>query len=717
MDHFMEGSDRVLLIEGPDLEGAGKITLQRPDGTRLVTQRVDASGWVDAVREQHFALVTCSPELLREHAFERGQRQVLELIASAAPLGAQLEQIVLLIEAQAPAMICSILLFDPERRTLKTGAAPNLPEAFVRAIDGSLIGPNAGSCGTAAYRAERVIVEDIATHPAWDDYRALALPSGLRACWSSPIVSSAGAVLGTFAMYFREARGPDERELHWVERATHIASIAIERATSEGALRASERLRALVHNVVTDVIFYIGVEGPGKYRFLTVNPAFCAATGLPESAVIGRLVEQVIPQPSRDEVLANYARAIAERRTVRWREVTPYPSGLKYGDVSVTPIFGLEGCTNLVGTVHDVTERELALQRITAQAALLDQANDAILVWDVERRIHYFNKGAERLYGYRREEVIGQDFSKLSDASSAFEAAERVLYETGSWEGEMVQYDRARKPVVLQASWTLLKDEHGRPKSVFSVNTNVTDRRQLELQVERAQRLESLGTLASGIAHDFNNILTAIRCNVDEALEEAESMPRIHEALSLVAEASARGAELVRQILAFSGRHPRKRERLPLAGVISRALGLLRTSLPPAVTVRTTFAEDAPEVFADATEVHQVVMNLVGNAAQAMPEGGVVRVSADRVVVQNPRDSLKPGVYARLTVADTGIGMDADTRRQIFDPFFTTKEPGKGSGLGLAVVLGILQRHEGSITVQSAPGAGSTFEAYFPAVS
>jgi PAS domain S-box-containing protein len=362
-----------------------------------------------------------------------------------------------------------------------------------------------------------------------------------------------------------------------------------------------------------------------------------------------------------------------------------------------------------------VTERELALQRIAAQAALLDQANDAILVWDIERRVRYFNKGAERLYGYRSEEAVGRDFSELIGASSGFEAAEKVLYETGSWEGEIVQRDRARKPVVVQASWTLLKDERGQPKSVFSVNTNVTDRRQLELQVERAQRLESLGTLASGIAHDFNNILTAIRLNVDEALEEAESSPRIREALSLVADASARGGELVRQILAFSSRQPRKREQVRLERVIARALGLLRTSLPPLVTVRTNFAEEAPEVLADATEVHQVVMNLVTNAAQAMPDGGTIRVSTDRVRVESPHDSLKPGVYARLTVADTGLGMDAETQRQIFDPFFTTKEPGKGSGLGLAVVLGILQRHEGAITVQSSPGAGSTFEAYFPA--
>jgi PAS domain S-box-containing protein len=711
----MEGTDRVLVIGGPVLGAPGKITVQRPDGTSLDTESVPESGWVEAVRDDGVALVTCSPELLREHAFERRQGQVLELIAKNAPLAIQLEEIVKLIEEQAPDMLCSILLFDPKHRTLTTGAAPNLPPSFVRAIDGAIVGPNVGSCGTAAYFGERVIVEDIATHPAWKNYRDLALPFGLRACWSTPILSSRGAVLGTFAMYFREARGPVERELHWVDRATYIAAIAIERASSEGALRASERLRALILDVVADAIFYLAVEGPGKYRFLSVNPAFCKATGLEESAVVGRLVQEIFPAPSLDTALMNYAVAIAERRTVSWREVTTFPSGLRYGEVSITPIFSRDACTNLVGSVHDVTERELALQRVSAQAALLDQANDAILVWDTARVVRYFSKGAERLYGHRSEDMVGQESARLGDDSGAFEAAERVLYETGSFQGEFTQRDRNGKAIVVQASWTLLKDEAGRPQAVFSVNTNVTERRQLELRVERAQRLESLGTLASGIAHDFNNVLTAISGSIDEALEEAAGMPHLEEALTLAAEATARGADLVRQILAFSNRQPRKRELVRLDDVIRRALGLLRTSVPREIEIRTTVDQDLPEIVADATELHQVVMNLVTNAVQAMPEGGVIRIAADRVTLESPRDPLKPGVYARLSVADSGVGMDAETQERIFDPFFTTKEPGKGSGLGLAVVLGIVQRHEGSIFVESSPGLGSTFEAFFPA--
>lgn len=712
----MEASDRVLLIQGADFHG--EVTVTRPDGTKVEAERVDPSAWIDAVREPTLALVTCSPELLREHAFERGQREVLELIAQGAPLSQQLEQIVRLIEAQSPNMICSILLLDREQRTLSTGAAPNLPAKFVAAIEGTRIGPNVGSCGTAAYRCERVIVEDIATHEAWVAYRDLALRGGLRACWSAPIFSAAGEVLGTFAMYYREPRGPLPREVHWVERATHLAAIALERAWSERALHASERLRAMVHNAVTDVIFYLSVEGPGKYRFLSVNPAFCTATGIPESLVVGRLLHEVVPATSLDQVITSCNKAVSERRPVRWREVGKYPAGVRYAEVTVTPILTQGGCTNLVGTAHDITERELALERISAQAALLDQANDAIMVWNTDRIVQFFNKGAERLYGYKAEEVTGRDFPRMIDVGGALEAAERSLYENGVWEGELTQRHRSGKTLIVQASWTLLKDERGKPKSVLSVNTNVTDRRALELQVERAQRLESLGTLASGIAHDFNNILTAIRCNVDEALELLDDPDALHEvrdALAVIADASTRGEELVRQILAFSSRHPRRRERMRIERAVTRALGLLRTSLPPRIMVRSTLAADTPEVLADTTELHQVVINLVTNAAHAMPNGGIVQVTVDRVTIDTERDSLKPGLYARLIVADSGIGMDAETKSRIFDPFFTTKEPGKGSGLGLAVVLGILRRHEGGIVVKSSPGEGSTFEAYFPA--
>jgi PAS domain S-box-containing protein len=533
--------------------------------------------------------------LVEQHAFESGQREVLELIASGAPEQLQLERIVRLIEAQAPGMICSILLLDRDQGRLRSGCAPNLPKAFMRAIDGAKIGPNEGSCGSAAFRRERVIVDDIASHEYWKGYRELALPHGLRACWSSPIFSSTGCVLGTFAMYFNEVRTPGPKELHWVERATHITSIALQRAESE----AQQRLQAHVFSIISDVIFYLAVEPDEQYRFLWINPAFSTATGLSTEQVVGQLVQQVIPAQSVDKVLGYYRQAIEEKRTAHWLEVSPYPTGTKYGEVSIAPVFTREGvCTNLIGTVHDVTEQHLAQQRAI-----------------------------------------------------------------------------------------------------------------------RAQRLESLGEMVGGIAHDFNNILAAISANASFALTDTGSATW-REAMTQIERASARGAELVKQMLTFSSKQNPERREVELPQIVDEALNLLRAAVPPGVQVRTTVAPAVPQVLADPTQAHQVVVNLITNAMHAMANGGQLNVEVDGVELTGEaarKLDLQRGTYARLRVGDTGSGMTEATLARIFDPFFTTKQPGIGTGLGLAMVHRIVQAHKGAITVVSTLGKGTTFETYFPA--
>jgi PAS domain S-box-containing protein len=655
--------------------------------------------------------------MLMEHAFERGQREVLELIAAGAPLTKQLERIVLLIEAQAPGMTCSILLLERAQGRLRSGAAPHLPAEFVRAIESAQIGPREGSCGSAAFLGERVIVEDIATHENWTKYRELPLAHGLNACWSTPILSSAGQVLGTFAMYFGEPRGPNEREIHWIERATHIAAIAIQREINEAKIR----LHAQVHDLVSDVIFYIGVEPGQRFRFLSINPAFGQATGLSDEQVVNRLVEHVIPEPSLSVVLGHYRQAIIEKRTVRWQEITPYPAGVKHGEATITPIFSAAGeCTHLMGTVHDVTEQHRAQEKIAAQAALLDQAHDAILVWNVDGSISYFNAGAERLYGWSRTEAVGQDVAALIHGNPGqFAGAQRDLIAAGSWRGQLEQRSRTGKALVIEASWTLLRDELGSPRSVFAINTDVTEKRKLELQLFRAQRLESLVTLVVGIAHDFNNVLGAVSGNASLALLDAKSEDA-REALSQIERASARGAELVRQMLTFASEQEPKRGVVELSQITMEALGLLRASLAKAIELRISFAHDLPKILADSTQVHQVVINLVTNAAHAMAaSGGVLSLRGDRVVIEGGttthRSGLRPGTYARLSVCDTGTGMTEDVLQRIFDPFFTTKQPGHGTGLGLAVVHGIVRAHQGGVVVRSTPGTGSEFEVYFPA--
>jgi PAS domain S-box-containing protein len=537
-------------------------------------------------------------------AFERGQREVLEHIATGMTLPVLLEDIVRLIERQAEQMLCSILLVDRERATVRHGAAPNLPKEFVAAIDGSHIGPRAGSCGTAAYFGRRVIVEDIATHDYWTDYRQFALPFGLRACWSSPIFSSGGEVLGTFAMYYRDARAPTEAELGWVERATAIAAIAIMRDRAEQALRESEQ----------------------------------------------------------------------RART--------------------------------------------SLEQVREQAALIDHAKDAILVRDVDGTIRFWSRGAERIYGWSSAEAMGRRAAELTRADpELFARANQRACETGAWTGELTQRTKAGERVMVEASWTLLRDAAGAPHAVLAINTDVTEQRRLEAQVLRAQRMEGLGTLAGGIAHDFNNILAAVSANVSLGLQDLAPNHPAREAMVEIGKASARAAELVRRILTFTHQEAPKRRPIALAPIVDEVAKLLRATLTIGIELRVRIDPSAPQVFADPTQIHQVVMNLCTNALQAMSSrGGVLEVTVERAIVSRPLATatadLAAGVYARMIVSDTGTGMDEATLEHIFDPFFTTKKPGNGTGLGLALVHGVMKNHAGGLVVRSAPGRGTAFQLY-----
>ncbi len=667
----------------------------------------------------------------QERAFEAGQREVLERIASGTPLTEVLEQIVRLVERQANGMLCSILRVEPEGKRVLHGAAPSLPEAFNRAIDGQRVGPDAGSCGAAAYHRARIVIEDIATHPNWTPYRAFALPHGLRACWSSPILSGRGQVLGTFAMYYGEPRGPLPQEEAWVERATHVASIALSRERDElerrqlsEAMRHSEYLRTMAYDGVTDVLFHIRIEPDGGFVFQSVNAAFLSATGLEPSDVVGRRVEEVIPPESLQGALHHYRRAIAERRTVTWDAVSVYPAGKKYGEVAVTPVFDAAGtCTHLLGFVHDVTERRQAVERIRSQAALLDRATDAIMVRTVDGVLTYWNHGAERLYGWTREQVLGKNVGEfLYREPAAMQAAGLELAARGEWSGELSHRTRDGRDVIVQARWTLLREEADGEATILVINTDVTEKRSLEAQVLRAQRLESLGRLAGGIAHDFNNILTAIKGNVSLALGDLAEDHPARDALLGIELAGVRAADLVRQILTFSRHERPKRRTVALEPIVLDALSLLRVTLPSTIRVETRFAPDVPEISGDPGQLHQVVMNLGTNAAQAMgASGGVLGVVAERIVLDfrlvAGATEIAPGEYARLTISDTGHGMDATTLERIFDPFFTTKEPGQGTGLGLSVAHGILKSHGGGIVVKSAPCEGASFSLYLPAAT
>jgi PAS domain S-box-containing protein len=655
-------------------------------------------------------------------ALEQQQRDLLVSIARGVPLREVLERLVTLMELVTGDGCGSVLLLDPDGTHVRHGAAPHLPLEFIRIIDGSRIGPLEGSCGAAAYLKQRVIVKDIDTHPNWTHFKQFALPFGLRACWSTPLFSVAGDVLGTFAIYYREPRGPSLAELDAIELATHLASIALERERTQQALRASEQRYRQIYESVSDAIFHLNVDTDGRFRFAAVNPAFAAATGIAAENVVGQYVDDVIPKQAHDLVFQAYRTAIRERRTVMWQEVSDYPSGRRHGHVQVSPVFDSLGrCTHLVGTVHDVTAYILAAEKIAAQAALLDKAHDAISVLGLDGTVHYWNEGAQRLFELPATEAVGKRFSELLESEGALEQLLHTqLLRDGECSAELRRKTRSGVERTLISRSTLVRDEHGTPTSILRIETDITEHKRVEAEFHRVQRIESLGVLAGGIAHDFNNILSGILGHVDLAQSRAGGDVGVGDALKEIEKAAWRAAELTRRILTFGRKTDSAHAPTDLRVPLAEAAGLLQASIAPPISLRCNMEQGIPLVVADATAVHQVVMNLVTNAAHAIgARAGRIELELAPYQCHESRSltlgTLTPGAYASIRVRDDGVGMDASTLERIFEPFFTTKVS-QGSGLGLSVVHGIVVSHGGALQVESQPGRGSEFRVFLRAL-
>jgi PAS domain S-box-containing protein len=364
-------------------------------------------------------------------------------------------------------------------------------------------------------------------------------------------------------------------------------------------------------------------------------------------------------------------------------------------------------------------QREQAQLQIREQAALLDKAQDAIMVHDLGWRSTYWNPSAERLYGWTAAEAQEKSIAELlyqRDVARFAEARDAVM-NRGEWIGRLRQTTRADKELLVESRWTRVCDESGQPKSVLVINTDITERSKLESQLLRTQRMESIGTVAGGIAHDLNNVLTPILMGAQlvEAREVDES--KKHTLRSIVVSAQ-RGADMVKQVLTFARGQEGEKVILQLKHVIRDMEEITRETFPKSIEVNATIARDLRPIKGDATQLHQVLLNLCVNARDAMPEGGRILIEAENVSLDegSVRHFLgaEPGAYIRLRVQDTGTGIPQEIIDRIFEPFFTTKEIGKGTGLGLSTVLSIVKSHGAFMDVASVVGKGTTFTILFP---
>lgn len=485
---------------------------------------------------------------------------------------------------------------------------------------------------------------------------------------------------------------------------------------SEAEIRRTADLLTAVAESTPDALFVKDLQG----RYLLFNEGAARVVGKSPDEVIGR-DDSALFGPSDVAVIRRHDRQVmATGETTTSEEVLTSAGVTRTFLATKAPYRDSNGyIVGIVGISRDITERKLAEEKLREQATLLDKAKDAILVRDLHHKILYWNQGAERLYGWQADEALGASVKELLyDDPAAFEAATAATLVQGEWAGELSQRQKSGKKLEMSCHWTLVRDDAGRPKSILAINTDSTDRKKLEKQFLRAQRMESIGTLAGGIAHDLNNVLAPIVMSMT-LLRAGEISTEKLALLDMVEQSANRGAQLIKQVLTFARGVESRSVLVQPRLLLHEVEKICNETFLKSIQVRVKSAPDLWPVLGDPTQLHQVLLNLCVNARDAMHHGGTLTLQADNVVLDERSAAMSveatPGPYVVLQVEDTGTGMSPDVTDRIFEPFFTTKDTGKGTGLGLSTTLAIVKSHAGFLKVYSEIEVGTRFQVYLPA--
>ncbi|MCA1905736.1 MAG: PAS domain S-box protein [Desulfarculus sp.] len=524
-------------------------------------------------------------------------------------------------------------------------------------------------------------------------------------------------------------------------RQTHcIFQDLTQRRRAEAETQASQaRMRAIFDHSLDAIVLC-----DDNANFVEVNPAAGRLCGYDPSAMAGRSLLDLAPDGDRDQALVLWRRFLAEgslsgEYALRRQDGTLVE--VEYRAVAnIAP--GLH-----LGVLHDISDRRRALEALKASqerlAQVIEFLPDPTFVIDTQGRVLHWNRQIELLTGVPAAEMVGRGDHAyatpfygrrrpvLIDLVLRPDPEAAALYRHFHQEGDRLFSEtfledfRGLGHTFFWNTASPLRDGRGRVIGAIESIRDVTaqrlmerDRARMETQLRQAQKMEALGTLASGVAHDFNNILAAILGYAELAQDNAGQGRDNRAELEQVIAAAGRAAELVRHILTFSRQMEPELKPLDLNREVLRALEVLGRTLPKMIEIQTDLGRDLPPVLANAGQIEQVLLNLAVNAADAMPQGGRLSISTERVDLDQDYCSqhlaARPGPHLRLTVGDTGHGMSAEVLEHIFDPFFTTKGPGKGTGLGLATVYGIVTGHHGSIHCYSQPGQGAVFVIHLP---
>lgn len=501
------------------------------------------------------------------------------------------------------------------------------------------------------------------------------------------------------------------------------------------ALLSSDLLEA-----VPDAIVAVDRDG----TILQINSQVQELFGYERDELIGAKVEMLVPDRLRGEHRQHRARFAEQPKTRRMgADLELYGrrrNGIEFPvEISLSPV-RVNGKSVVLSAIRDISDRqriERELRRVSEEmhrqtaeqlgeyrarlASIIDSSDDAIIAKTLDGTVTAWNRGAERIYGYTAEEMIGKNISTLVPADRPDEISGILAKvsrgeSTEHYESVRVTKDGRRLNVSITVS--PLRDTSGEIIGASAIARDITAQRRVEDQLRQSQKLEAVGRLAGGVAHDFNNVLGIINACAEFLRDRIDAGSESATYIENIRKATERGAALTRQLLAFSRRQVVKPVLLDVNERLKEIIKLLRPLMGDDVEIVVTQRAQSAVIEADPGQLDQIVLNLAVNARDAMPRGGKFVLETDVVEFDqhfaDRHQPLAPGKYVMLAVSDTGVGMDQSTLSRIFEPFFTTKEQGKGTGLGLATVYGIAQQAGGHIWVYSEPGHGTTFKLYLP---
>jgi PAS domain S-box-containing protein len=656
-------------------------------------------------------------------------------------------------------MIASILLLDSEGKQLRHGAAPNLPDSYIKAIDGTAIGPKVGSCGTAAFLGKLVVVEDIAVDPLWADFRELGLSHGLRACWSAPILARDKIVLGTFALYYRQPRAPDDYELDLITTSSHLAAIAIESSRASEAIRTSERrFRAMVEDAFDGVSI---IDPAGRILYVSPNavrimgqhqpsPGRFALQNLhPDDLPLGRqMLAQLVENPGSrlTEVMLRVRHTIGEYRwvelaacnrlddpavlgiVVNWRDVTQRVRA----EAELRQIHrGLEErihqrtaeLTALNERLQqEVAERqlaEIAAREREAQIQLMVDSLPALIAFiDDQQRYRWVNRFYETWHRLPRDQFVGKHVREVIGDEEYTFARPYILR---ALSGESIHVHSRRMHAEgrsrhVDISLVPYLSEN-KVRGYFLLGLDMTDLKaaedrvsHLQAELAHAGRLNTMGEMASGLAHELNQPLAAIATYASGArfrfAASAADGSELGDVLNRIIEQAERASAVIGRMRAFIARTPPRRAPESFDKIVAEALRLVENEIV-AVGVRVDVELPAglPAPWVDPIQIVQVLVNLLQNAVEAMlgnPSG------TRRITIRAKRISQA----VEVRVIDTGSGVLADIEPRLFQPFHTSKP--EGMGMGLAICRSIIESHGGRIWAEANDGGGSVFSFTLP---